>query len=123
MTRLPPRVLFVSRRFWPLLGGAETVVANLAAALAARGAATTVLTARWDPSWTSEIIHRGVRVVRLAQPRWRVWGTLCYLRQLRRWLRKHRDEFDMVCVSQLKHEAWVAVRSGRRSGFPVILRA
>ena len=33
MTRSLPRVVFVTRRFWPLLGGAETVVANLSAAI------------------------------------------------------------------------------------------
>ena len=112
MTEPAPRVLFVSRRFWPLLGGAETVIANLAAALAADGSSVTVLTAKWDPSWPSEIMHRGVRVVRLAQPRLRIWGTLRYLQQLNRWLRDHRNAFDLVYVSQLKHDAWVAVRAG-----------
>jgi glycosyltransferase involved in cell wall biosynthesis len=123
MTRRLPRVLFISRRFWPLLGGAETVVANLAAALTAQGGSATVLTALWDASWPAEIMHRSVRVVRLSQPSQRIWGTLHYLRNLAGWLRRHRDEFDLVYVSQLKHDAWLAVRSGRRGKFPVILRA
>jgi glycosyltransferase involved in cell wall biosynthesis len=123
MTRRLPRVVFVSRRFWPLLGGAEMVIANLAAALVAQGAIATVLTARWDRSWPTQIVHRGVRIVRLAQPELRFWGTICYLRQLRRWLRRHRQEYDLVYVSQLKHDAWLAVRLGRRLQFPVILRA
>ena len=105
------------------MGGAETVIANLAAALVAQGATVTVVTARWDRAWPTEIVHRGVRVVRLAQPGLRFWGTICYLRQLGRWLRRHRREYDLVYVSQLKHDAWMAVRIGRRLRFPVILRA
>jgi glycosyltransferase involved in cell wall biosynthesis len=123
MTRRLPRVLFISRRFWPLLGGAETVVANLAAALIGQGGTATVLTARWEPTWPAEIMHGSVRVVRLPQPARRIWGTFCYLRKLAGWLRRHRNEFDLVYVSQLKHDAWLAVRSGRRLKFPVILRA
>jgi len=148
MTRSLPRVVFVTRRFWPLLGGAETVVANLSAALVARGGEATVVTAQslsenrlkesaaadFAPrtpqkgtvpggSWPAEIVHRSVRVVRLPQASARVWGTLGYLRQLARWLRENREQFDLVVASQLKHDAYVAVRCGRRLGFPVVLRA
>ena len=120
---LPPRVVFISRRFWPLLGGAETVIARLSAALVAHGGKATILTARWDPHWPAEIVHRGVRVVRLPQSPRRFWGTLQYMRGLRDWLTQERGEFDLVYVSQLKHDAYVAVRAGRRGGFPVVLRA
>ena len=33
---MPPKVLFITRRFWPLVGGAETMIANLSAAMMAR---------------------------------------------------------------------------------------
>ena len=118
-----PRVLFITRRFWPLLGGAETVIGNLSAGLVARGGRATILTAQWDPQWPREIVHRSVRVVRLPQAPDRVLGTWQYMRELAAWLRRHRGEFDVVYVSQLKHDAYVAVRAGRRLGFPVILRA
>ncbi len=118
-----PRAVFVTRRFWPLLGGAETVVASLSAALVARGGAATVVTAQWQADWPAEIVHRSVRVVRLPQAAARGWGTLGYMRRLARWLRENRGEFDLVLASQLKHEAYVAVRCGRRLGFPVVLRA
>src|ERR1700690_4373317 len=117
------RIVFITRRFWPLLGGAETMIGNLSAALVARGMSATIVTAQWEPQWPSEIVHRAVRVVRLAQSPERVLGTWQYMRELARWLQRHRDEYDLVYVSQLKHDAYVAVRSGRRLGFPVILRA
>lgn len=123
MTRSLPRIVFVTRRFWPLLGGAETVVANLSAALVARGAEATVVTAQWQADWPPEIVHRSVRVVRLPQAAARGWGTLGYMRRLARWLQENRGKFDLVVASQLKHEAYVAARCGRRLGFPVVLRA
>jgi len=118
-----PRVLFVTRRFWPLVGGAETMVANLSAALAARGGHALIVTARWQSSWPEEITHHGVRVVRLAHPPLRIWGTLRYMRQLAVWMRKNRGEFDLAYVSQLKQDAYVAVRVGWQLGLPVVLRA
>ena len=81
-----PRVVMVTRRFWPLVGGAETAMAGLAASFQARGAATTLLTARWKPEWPLTIEHRGVRVVRIAQPAKRFWGSARYMMRLAGWL-------------------------------------
>jgi glycosyltransferase involved in cell wall biosynthesis len=118
-----PRIVFVSRRFWPLLGGAETMIGNLAAALIERGMKTTILTACWEPHWPREIVHRSVRVLRSPQPPQKIVGTLRYMAELTEWLRRHRAEYDLVYVSQLKHDAYVAVRASKRFRFPVILRA
>ena len=63
------RVVIVTRRFWPLVGGPEKVLANLAVELTARGCPTTVLTARWQPKWPAEIVLRGVPVIRPSPPR------------------------------------------------------
>lgn len=119
----PLRLVLVSRRFWPLTGGAEAVMSNLAAGLAAAGCDVRLLTARWEHSWPSAARHRGVEVVRLPQPKLRVWGTLRYMAALASWLRAQRATFDLVYVSMLKHDAYVAVGAGRRLGFPVALRA
>lgn len=118
-----PRVVLVTRRFWPLVGGAEIMAARLAAGLHARGVATTILTARWQPGWPAEIEHHGVRVIRLTNPQTRVWGTWRYMRAVDHWLAKHRSAFDLVYVSMLKHDAYAAVSAGRRHHFPVVLRA
>lgn len=118
-----PRVVLVSRRFWPLLGGAEIAMSNLARGLREAGADVTLLTAKWDPSWSADVVHHGVPVVRLAQPRQRFWGTWKYLRGLDRWLTERRGEIDLVYVSMLKQDAYAAIGAGRRGGFPVALRA
>ena len=119
----PPRVVLVTRRFWPLVGGAEIMAARLANGLHARGATTTILTARWQTDWPAEIEHHGVRVLRLANPQARVWGTWRYMQALGRWLRQHRSQFDLVYVSMLKHDAYAALAAARGEQWPVVLRA
>jgi glycosyltransferase involved in cell wall biosynthesis len=121
MNRL--RLVFITRRFWPLVGGAEMNMANLAAALVDAGHQVTIVTAAWNRDWPTEIQHRGVRVHRIPQSsRW-MPSVFKYMRGLARWLREHRDEFDLAYVSTLKQDAYVAVAAGRRFDFPVALRA
>lgn len=119
----PMRVVLITRRFWPLVGGAEMVVANLAAEFRRQGALPTILTAQWDRRWPRELVHREVPVVRLSNPAFRFWGTLRYMAALRRWLRRNRDAFDVAYVSMLKHDAYAALGALRGSHVPVILRA
>jgi glycosyltransferase involved in cell wall biosynthesis len=122
------KIALISRRYPPLIGGAEKVLSYLAPALAAEGAEVTVLTAR-------PIQDRGVEdsapatrkpgpgkltVVRLGTSRLRFVGTVLYMRNLRRWLATH--PVDLAYVSMLKHDAYVAVGEGKRRGFPVVLR-
>ena len=94
MSRL--RVVLVTRRYWPLVGGAERVMSNLAGSLAEAGSAVTLLTARWDRTWPAEVIHGGVHVVRIEQPALRGWGTLRYMQRLARWLVEHRAAFAIT---------------------------
>src|SRR5262249_26976044 len=121
------KLTLVTRRFPPLIGGAERVLGYLARALAAEGAEVTVLTARPPglnvPETETEEPPRGggrLTVVRLATSRLRFVGTWLYMRNLRRWLATH--PVDLAYVSMLKHDAYVAVGEGRRRGFPVVLR-
>jgi glycosyltransferase involved in cell wall biosynthesis len=97
-------------------------MANLASELAGRGIEVTVLTARWEPHWPAEIAFREVPVVRLPQSSARYWGTLQYMRAVRRWLRAHPDRYELVCVSMLKHSAYAALREVV-GHVPVVLRA
>lgn len=113
----------ITRRFWPLVGGAETVMANLAGELRLLGCQVQMLTARWEKNWPTEIVHRDVSITRLPQPKARGWGTMLYMRAIYQWLRKHHQDIDAVFVSMLKHDAHIAIRYGQRFGLPVIVRA
>ncbi len=127
-----PRLVLVTRRFWPLVGGAERQMASLAAELRKLGAEVTILTAHWDVRWPAEISHHGVRVVRLPNPSLRGWGTVRYMLAIGRWLQTHRDSYDLVYVSSLRHDAYAAICArdlGVGTGMnasgpaPVVLRA
>ncbi|MEC7565647.1 MAG: glycosyltransferase family 4 protein [Planctomycetota bacterium] len=116
------RIAMVTRRFWPLVGGGEMVMANLAEQFQLMGAKPTILTARWDTQWPRQIMHREVPVQRLPNPPQRGWGTYTYMDALSRWLRTHRSEYDAVLVSMLKHSAYAAIGACNKSKHPVVLR-
>lgn len=121
---MKPRLVLVTRRFWPLVGGAERQMASLAAELKRLGCDVTILTAHWEPRWPEEISHHGVRVVRLPNPTMRGWGTVRYMLSVGRWLRDHRGDFDLVYVSSLRHAAFAAISErDLDAGVPVVLRS
>lgn len=119
----PLRIAMVTRRFWPLVGGAEMVMANLSEQFLKQGAEPVILTAMWEPDWPTDLVHREVPVVRLPQPRTRGWGTWRYMRELGRWLLANRGSYDVIFVSMLKHSAYTAINVGQKLGVPVLLRA
>ena len=128
------KIALITRRYPPLIGGAEKVLSYLAPALAGEGAEVTVLTAQpagldlpeietYTPSTRGQEPSASagqLTIVRLNTVRVRFVGTWLYMRNLRRWLATH--EVDLAYVSMLKHDAFVALGEGRRLGFPVVLR-
>jgi glycosyltransferase involved in cell wall biosynthesis len=129
------KLALLTRRYPPLIGGAEKVLSYLAPALAAGGAEVTVLTARpadltaaeptpqslaIPPEQQNATPQGRLTVIRLASSRLRYWGTWLYMRRLRCWLERH--PIDLAYVSMLKHDAYVALGVGKRRGFPVVLR-
>jgi glycosyltransferase involved in cell wall biosynthesis len=137
MAGRPLELVLVTRRYPPLLGGAEKVLSYLARALAVQGANVTVITSRIpgmglamreDVTITTPtradgqaVVKPGqLSVIRLNTSRLRFWGTWRYMHNLKRWLQK--NPVDLAYVSMLKHDAYVTVGVGRHCGFPVILR-
>jgi glycosyltransferase involved in cell wall biosynthesis len=125
----PLKLALVTRRYPPLIGGAEKVLSYLASALAAEGADVTIVTSRPHSGEMSgmsqadshvEVRSGRLSVVRLETSRLRFWGTWRYMRNLKRWF--DRNRVDLAYVSMLKHDAYVVVRAGKRLGFPVVLR-
>lgn len=133
----PLKLALVTRRFPPMIGGAEKVLSYLASALANEGADITVLTSRM-PGMTlpaheeipvdlvkqgnSKAVARGGRldVARLETSRLRFWGTWRYMHNLTRWF--YENPVDLAYVSMLKHDAYCVIGVGERLGFPVVLR-
>jgi glycosyltransferase involved in cell wall biosynthesis len=119
----PPRVALITRRYWPLVGGAEVAMANLADEFKRLGLAPVIVTAQWESHWPREVVHREIPVVRLPQPQIRGLGTLRYMWELSRWLRKNRGDLKGVLVSMLKHDAYATLATLSGTNVPVVLRA
>jgi glycosyltransferase involved in cell wall biosynthesis len=62
------RVLFLTESFHPTLGGGETHIRRLGAALVRAGDGATVVTRRADPAWPAEETLDGLRVLRVGSP-------------------------------------------------------
>jgi len=126
----PLKLALISRRYPPLIGGAERVFAYLAEALAREGADVSVLTSAIDeaaasPDLEAVAVPRAkpggrLTIHRLPTSPLRFVGTLVYMRNLKTWLRT--NDIDLAYVSMLKHDAYVAVGAGLNRGFPVVLR-
>jgi glycosyltransferase involved in cell wall biosynthesis len=137
MNSCPLKLALVTRRYPPLIGGAEKVLSYLAGALTAEGANVTVVTSRMpnlrlaaqegEPFTLSKSLgSKGdlspgqPTVVRLQTSRLRFWGTWRYMRNLEQWFRE--NPVDLAYVSMLKHDAYSVIGAGERFGFPVVLR-
>ena len=98
----------VSRRYPPLLGGAETMIRYLAQALAEEGAAVTVLTSHFGEARSSPICERvetdrgSLQILRLGTSPLRFVGTWVYMQRLAARLRSQPP--DLAYVSMLKHD-------------------
>lgn len=133
----PLKLALVSRRYPPLIGGAEKVLSYLACALVAEGAEVTVVTSRIpdlelaareeqpifssiDAKLKNHTSPSYLTVERLETSKVRFWGTWRYMRNLQRWFQEH--PVDLAYVSMLKHDAYSVLGAGERLGFPVVLR-
>jgi glycosyltransferase involved in cell wall biosynthesis len=65
LTASGPRILFVTESFWPVLGGGETHIRDLAGRLAALGFGAHVLTRRTDAGWPARENAGGVAISRV----------------------------------------------------------
>src|SRR5271167_2263293 len=102
MSARPRKLVLVTRRYPPLIGGAEKVLSYLARALATEGAEVTVVTSRMPGLKLPEreevpveapnrakgkrsVAPGRMSVVRLQTSRLRFWGTWRYMQNLEWW--------------------------------------
>lgn len=117
-----PRVCLVTRRFWPLVGGPETLALGLGGELRQRGCAVTVFTPTWNPAWPRQLEVDGIRVERVRGVPSPGIDAVCYVREIAQRIAARRGDFDLLYVSGLGYEAIAALRAAG-GAIPVILRA
>jgi glycosyltransferase involved in cell wall biosynthesis len=116
------RVLFLAESFHPVLGGGETHVRRLGAALVAAGDAATVVTRRGERDWPAEEVVEGIRVVRVppAGPA-RTGKFLMIPAATRAVLREARDH-DVLVVRGTRVLGLPGLATARASGLGVVMQ-
>lgn len=116
-----PRILLVTRRFWPLAAPEEMKLLERVDAWRREGAEVSVVTPQWDRSWPSQLVVREMRVTRLPYAAKRLWGGYWYLRRLSQWLRQSVMQFDVVVAWRLQLDAIATLRVCTNLRKPVVV--
>ena len=106
-------VVFVSRYFFPFVGGLEKRVHSVARALTMRGIQVTIITSRLSPDFPPEQTLDGVNIHRLACPPIKILGACVFIAQLLRFLFKRRARYQALHAFQVGHSSAAAVVMGR----------
>lgn len=118
-----PRVLIVSRRFWPICTDSTQRLMSFANSLAACGTKIGVLSARWHSSWSPRIDIREMPIHRLELAPTNPLRSARYARSLVDWVTKHSAEYDLIYFDAAELEAQVIlsqVKTPQRP--PVVVR-
>lgn len=102
-----PRVLVVTRRFWPSSSDSTQRLMCWARSLQSRGAILTVLTPRWHSSWSSRLDVREMPVHRLEFAPTNPMRTARYARGLTDWVSKNCSNFDVIYCDAADLEAQI----------------
>jgi glycosyltransferase involved in cell wall biosynthesis len=118
-----PRVLIVSRRFWPTSSDGTQRLLSLTSSLAAAGAQLSVLTARWHASWSSRIDFREMPVHRFEIAPTNPLRNARYSRGLAEWFTRNANQYDLVYCDAAELEAQIltSLQSGNQR-LPVLVR-
>ena len=116
------RLAFVTRRFWPLVGDNELLVATLGEELLKRGHQPTIVTPKYGKYWPNQICVRAVPVVRLPHPPPRTWGNVRYSFAVSRWLQLKQNELDAVVISGPPDDGLTALGALRSSKVAVVVQ-
>ena len=95
-----PRVLIVTRRFWPFTDDNCQRLLQFCAALTRAGAKVTVLTARWHPSWPPYSVCREVPVHRLLPSPNTNWNESHFQKNAVHWISKTAKDYDCIYVDR-----------------------
>lgn len=119
----PLRLGILCRRFWPLGGGNEHALADLACELLSQQVLPQIITTKPSTAnWPSELTFRGVPVVRLSRSQTPGIGAMRHWFSLHRWIRSHRQQLDAILVSELRAETYMAIAALQNTSIPVLIR-
>jgi glycosyltransferase involved in cell wall biosynthesis len=116
------RVLFLTESFHPTLGGGETHIRRLGAALVRAGDAATVVTRQADPAWPAEETLDGLRVLRVGTPGPARIGKYRMLPAAFRTARRELARHDVLVVRGTRLLGLPGLLAARARERPVVLQ-
>jgi glycosyltransferase involved in cell wall biosynthesis len=117
------RLLFLTESFWPVVGGGEIHIRELATRLVRDGMACTVVTRRSQVSWPAAQDLEGVRILRVAPSGLGRAGKYLMLPFAGRALARERHGFDVVVVRGTRILGPLGLAFGRALRKGVVLQA
>ena len=116
------RVLFLAESFHPVLGGGETHVRRLGAALVAAGDSATVVTRRGERDWPAEEQVDGIRVVRVPPSGPGRTGKFLMLPAALRAVIREAPGHDVLVVRGTRVLGLPGLLAARACGVPVVMQ-
>ncbi len=119
----PPRVLMVTRRYWPhVADDAAGRLATLVDGLRRERLHLEILAARYAASWPTELEVRETRLHRPAPAPKGEWSMARYQRGLADALKRMAGQFDLLYADAMREEAAIVIDAARRAGIPSVVR-
>ena len=91
-----PRLLVVSRQFWPVCNEASYRLGDLVVTLRDAGIDVRVLTTRWHSRWPAQTRFQNIYVDRLLPAPVTPWSDGFFVRNIWQWLEKFGQDFDAI---------------------------
>lgn len=117
-----PRVLLVTRRFWPMANDNMWRISSLGSALQAAAWNVQVLTAQWHSAWPAEVSLREFSVHRLAPSPTTPFRSRRFTRATCDWVARHGSQLDCLIVDATEEDALPLTARSSSDGPPVIVR-
>lgn len=117
-----PRVLFVTRRFWPLANDNVSRWLSLADALRNAGWQVQLLTAQWHSAWPEQVVLRDIRVNRIGPSPTTPFRAKRYARSVSDWLARNASAFDCIVIDSSEEEVLTLTAHPCKELPPVIVR-
>ncbi len=114
-------IVFITRYFYPFIGGLEKKTLNLASALVKRGIMVEIITSRFDAAWPAQDKIHNVPVCRLFSPRLKIIGGIIFLLLLCHYLIKSRSRIQIIHAFQVGYSSATAIIIGKLLSKPTIL--
>ena len=106
-------IYFVTKYFYPVIGGMEKQALTVAAALVKKGWRVQIITSRVNRSWPAQEEIDNVAIIRLPSLRLKYVGAAIFLISLLVYLYKKKSSFDVIYLFQIGYTSFVSILAAK----------